>query len=275
VNRRGFLKLWGLLCAPIVGGLRRLEGAIVQMSQGRSKTSPLPRGNEYRIAAVEGTPAASRQSTPLSVSELIARKIVPLGPLHSYRFYALLDDIGKEDCLAQMRGERNILVISAYDDGESTALRRAVFGKLRQASPDDYRNVSSRLGKDSGLKPGEVIHFGLSIPPTARRLFPVDDLVVVIFEAGNHRYDQVSWEVKLLEVAERSGSKNVIVPCLGRDWRDRHTVNFRDFFGRVLWSITAARQPANLYFSFYSEWPSFELEDAAASLNAAWREHRA
>ena len=209
-----------------------------------------------------------------SLTELLARKIVQLGVLRSYPFYVSLDDIASEDYLGQVSEGHNALVISAYgsESGSDGALLRAVLARLRTVSPDDYRSVHGQITPKSPRQPERVLPFDLKIPSVQRHLFPVDDLVVATFEQGWSADEDFKWVTSAFEIAERRTASNLIVPCLGRNWRDRHTIDFGKFFGNFLGQVPMGKRPVNVYFSLYTQWPSFELEDATEALNTAWKE---
>jgi hypothetical protein len=167
--------------------------------------------------------------------------------------------------------EHNTLVISAYDEGGDNALRRAVLVKLQTASPSDYQMVNTGLAEKSNLQPGLVLEFDLRVPLASRHRFSVDDLVAVIFEAGPSSDESFDWVEQAFKIAENRNASNLIVPCLGRNWRDRHTIDFEKFFETFLQLVPSGKRPLNVYFSLYAQWPSFELENATGSLNEAWK----
>ncbi len=260
--RRRFLELLTASPALAANWLAGLKGGTLRKS---------------RVLPVLSLPCAEVQETRrtgVMLAELLARKTLPLGTLRSHRLLVSLDDIASPGYLARMIHDRNALVISVYSDSEKSvdsALRRAVLDQLRATSPDDYRDVCAKLIEQSGLKPGSVVALELRVPLEGRRRFPVDVLVAIIFKEGWSSQEDFNWVVSAFEIAENRKASNLIVPCLGRNWRDRHSIDFGTFFGAFLRLVPSNKRALNVYFSLYGQWPSFELENATASLNAAWR----
>jgi hypothetical protein len=213
-------------------------------------------------------------SEGFALTDLLARKTVPLGQLNGRRFYVSLDDIEAHRFPTSIVRGRNAFVISAFEENGasvSSALARAVLKQLRVASPSDYREVSGGLRAKTSLEPGRVLSFRLNIPPGNRHLLPVDDLLAVVQETGPSGGEGFAWVGPVFEVARQRQTSNLVVPCLGRHWQDRHSIQFEDFFPAFLSRVPRGLRPRRVYMSLYAQWPSFELEAASAALNAAWK----
>jgi hypothetical protein len=205
------------------------------------------------------------------LGSLLTQNTVLLGKLHDRTFHVSLDDIESDGYLRYIDQGQNALVISVYDDGADSALRRAVLMRLRETSPEDYEKVHTQLVDSRDLQVGSVLQFALSIPQANRHLFPVDYLIAVVFKKGPSGEDGFEWVAPVCQIAANHFASNLIVPCLGRNWRDKRTIEFDEFFSAFLGRIPSGDRPQNVYFSLYAAWPSFELEDASDSLNRVWR----
>lgn len=265
MDRRRFLEFLGTSSAMAGTYLATLKSGVAYASEMLRTLPPretvMPRGTSLR-------------SVPLT--ELLSRRFLSLGTLKSYRLNASIDDIASDHYLKHLKEGRNGLVISAYEGSTRHGIRSrwagellsAVLTQLRQLSPNDYKNVSSRFNHDEDLDAGTVLPFQLTIPTATRRQFPVDDLMVAIFDRVNSRNEDFSWVETVFELAAKQNTSSLIVPCLGRNWRDRNTIAFQDFFASLIARMPTGRPHADVYFSLYSQWPTFEIEDAVKSLNA-------
>jgi hypothetical protein len=266
--RRRFLEILATASALAGNGLNGLHDGIARAGR-MLRAQPLPQ-------------PAQAKSPDFALTELLARRTVPLGMHRSRPFYVSLDDITTHRYPASIGRGRNALVISVYEEEgapvqpihpmRSSALVRAVLAELRTTSPSDYREVSGQLGPGAKLEPGRVLPLHLNVPPEKRHQFPMDDLLAVIFEKGSSgNLEDFGWVERIFKIAEQRHASNLIVPCLGRNLRDRHSIEFGDFFSAVLRRVPSGKQPANVYFSLYAQWPTFELQDAVAGLNRAWK----
>jgi len=260
--RRRFLKFLASASALITGGPASPGSEIARPVRVLSTSALSPR-------------SAETGPTGFSLIELLTRKSVPLGKLRSYFFHVSLDDIADPRYLSHISRGVNALVVSAFEANgkwvpKDGALARAALLKLQVTSPNDYRNVSSQLAGKIELAEGSILPFELNHPTKSRQSFPIDHLIMAIFEEGSHAYP-FDWVARVFEIAAKKNVSNLIVPCLGRNWQDRNSLEFRTFFQSFLERVPTTRRPAQVYFSLYAQWPSFELEEATESLNAAWR----
>jgi hypothetical protein len=255
MDRRRFLEIAGASSTWLATGWRSVLNLV---------RPAIPRA----IPIVSRTPA--EKPPQVGLHELLAQGTLPLGKLHSRQLHVFVDDIAADSFLQHLRRDTNVLVISSYIGGTSS-LRSAVEARLRELSPADYEEVNRQLTNESALKKGEVVSFRLNLQSTARKRFPIDALIAVIFEPSIHD-DNFSWTPSALEAAERMNASNLILPCLGREWRDRHSIKFQDFFESVLTRFpNDGKSQGSVHFSLYSQWPTFELDAAVAALNNALR----
>lgn len=258
MKRRSFLQLGAVLVASMANRLYAAKSA-------------MPR-------AITGLlPALTKPSPPqpegVQLLDVVAGKTVLLGSRDSRSYFVSVDDIAQVDFLPLAAGTRNALVISAYnrsERGKGGALQRAVLSKLQNLSPDDYGIVDSAFSNDEQMQPGRVFSFQLNIPNAHRSSFPVDRLIVAVFEGRPSGDEGFHWVKPAFEAAEQAQADLLIVPCLGREWRDKRTIQFGDFFGSFFNEVPRDGRPSAVQFSLYGLWPSFELEDAVKSLNAEW-----
>lgn len=121
---------------------------------------------------------------------------------------------------------------------------------------------------ESNLEPGTVVRCDLR---GGKGSFPANELLIVSFKTRQSESESFEWVTDTFKIAETAKDSNLILPCLGRNWVRTDSITFDAFFKEILKLIPAGGR-ANLYFSFYSQWPSFELENAVASLNSAWKQ---
>jgi len=216
--------------------------------------------------------ADDHERTAFMLTDLLASDSTLLGTFRSNTFHVSLNDIENQDYLQFIGDERNALVISAYvsEDSSDGALLRAVTEKLKPISPPTYMSLAERLDGKSLPPTGVVLPFEVKISEEQRHVFPIDSLFVTTFERRASRNDDQTWVPDVFAAAAKQKVQNLILPCLGRNWADKLTIDFEDFFGGVLRNVPAHSSPLNLYFSLYTQWPSFEVIDAVVSLNAAW-----
>lgn len=260
--RRRFIEVLAAVSALAADGMNAFRSRLAQAASPSpaSRFSPGP------------APAGSAGFT---LAELLIRRTLPLGTLKSHKFFVSLDDIAAHWYPAGITGSRNALVISAYEDEDKamdSALVRAVLAALRIASPADYRKVNEQLGANDHLDPKRVLlPFSLNIPPAQRHSFPFDNLLAVIFAKGSSDNEGFDWVGPVFEAAAPRRVANLIVPCLGRCWTDKRTIEFDEFYRTFLAKVPSGEWPGAVYFSLYGQWPSFELANAAKALDGAWK----
>jgi hypothetical protein len=256
LKRRSFLQLSSVLPSIVTNRLYAAKSAIRSAIRGLPNALPLPLAAKPRR---------------VKLVDVVAGKTVLLGSHDSRNYYVSVDDIGQIPCFASALTTRNALVISAYVDSRNgSALQRAVLSKLRTISPDDYQKLAAAFADEKRMQPDGVFSVALAIPKAKRSSFPADNLIVAVFEKGSH-YDGFNWVDPVFEIAAGMGADRLIVPCLGRNWRDKRTVDFGEFFAAFLKDIPAGPRPGSIHFSLYGQWPTFELGDAVGSLNVEWQ----
>jgi len=228
----------------------------------------------HRIAALLPTSRSSKASD-VRLIEVLAGSKVLLGTRGLRNYHVSLDDIAEDWCFDFCVHTRNALVISAYsrNNGDNDpALQRAVLSKLKSLSPEDYKEIDSVYNDDDQMQPGRIFSFELSIPKLLRTSFPIDNLIVAVYDDGSSgKVGDFKWVKAALQIAEKQKVDWLIVPCLGRDWRDKRSIDFQTFFHSFLREAPIGHKPASVCFSLYKQWPSFELEDAVRSLNSEWQ----
>jgi hypothetical protein len=263
MRRRRFLQLLTFWSAAAAQWLYRTKNAMPQAM--REPPAPSPAG-----------PAA--KSKTVRLIDLVTGGTVLVGSYGLRKIYVSIDDIAADQPFSFREPARNALVISAYERTESrhrhtrdTALTRAVLAKLQKLSPEDYKRMDSALSAEARMQPGNVFSFQLTIPRANRSSFPIDDLILAVFETGSSgEVAGFGWVKTAFEIAAKQNADRLIVPCLGRDWRDKRTIDFETFYKSVLNNLPPGSKPSSVCFSLYWQWPSFELEDAVKSLNTAW-----
>jgi hypothetical protein len=213
------------------------------------------------------------------LNDLVASGIVALGEFRSHEVYVSLDDIASDTYMKSLISNYNILAVSSYSyvdrkakkrDQYSGILLRTVMERLRQDSPDGYVAVQTALSKQSNLEPGTVVRCNVAGPPSSEQTFPLNELLIVSFESGDSRSERFAWLADAIKITERLPGSNLIVPCLGRNWLRNKSIDFADFFDNALRVIPMSGN-VKLYLSLYSQWPTFELERAAAAINSSWK----
>ena len=265
MKRRNFLQLGAVLAASVANRLYAAKSAVPGVVRGLQIAPPL---------------SSDTRQQGVKLLDVVAGKTVPLGSRDSRYYSVSVDDITQDNCLDFAVPTSNALVISAYNRNSATrrgrkikdgALQRAVLSKLQNLSPDDYQRVNTAFDNDDQMQPGRVFPFELKIPTSNRSSFPVDCLIVSVFEAISSENEHFKWVKTAFEIAAEKQADLLIVPCLGRDWHDKNTIAFEDFFRFFLEEVPDGSRPASVHFSLYSQWPSFELEDAVKSLNSEWK----
>jgi hypothetical protein len=256
LKRRKFLQL-GTVFATVVAN--RLYAAV--------------RAIRMRVVSTQSQVSSVKKLDAGNLLDVVAGKTVLLGSRDSRDYYVSVDDIAEDRCFNFAISNSNALVISAYNrnDFRDGALQRAVLSKLRYLSPDDYKAIDAVFNDDNQMQPGRLLSFELKIPDSRRSSFPVDYLIVAVFEVGPSGSEEFGWVKTTFEITAQKGARTLIVPCLGRDWRDKRTIEFEDYFKAFLDNVPLGDRPAAVHFSLYTQWPSFELEDAVRSLNRAWK----
>ena len=261
MKRRSFLQL---LSAWVTGAASRLYAAksAIPAAIGQLQSAP-PRAPAAK--------APAKAAPRVRLVDVAAGKRVHLGSRGSRNYYVSVDDMAEENCFAFGIPTRNALVISAYNGGRQGALQSAVLSKLKELSPHDYESLDAAFNSEERMQPDQVFSFDLKIPSLNRASFPVDCLIVAVFEAVSSESEGFEWVEKAFGIAAAKRADCLIVPCLGRDWHDKNTIGFDGFYASFLSRVPADSAVPSVHFSFYGQWPSFELGDAVKSLNAKWK----
>jgi hypothetical protein len=228
----------------------------------------IPRAIRGLAAFWPGAP--SEKGRGIRLIDVLAGSNVLLGTHGLRKYHVSLDDIAGDRCFDFGVNTRNAFVISAYS-GRTSALQRAVLSKLESLSPDNFKQIDSVFDDEHQMVPGRVLSFPLIIPNVARTSFPVDNLIVAVYEEGSSgQVGDFEWVKTAFQIAEKQGADWLIVPCLGREWRDKNSIDFQTFFQSFVKEAPIGDRPPSVCFSLYRQWPSFELEDAVKSLNSEW-----
>ena len=212
----------------------------------------------------------------VSVTSILNHQVVLFGTIKGHDISIAIDRISNEKYLSYVKGDSNALVIShyVYEKSEGAAmgaLGQAVLSKLMQISPDDGRRFRDLVDQFEGLSPGSILELDLHVPQDQYDRFPIKHLFVLLIEHGDVRMSEGIFSQGISNVFNKAVERNVsslIIPCLGYSWQNKHSISFDGCFGPVLQSLPSS--PSNIYLSLYSDWPTFALEQATASLNRVW-----
>jgi hypothetical protein len=209
------------------------------------------------------------------ITYLLTHQSQSLGRFKGHQISVSLDDIRGSQFLNYLKEKSNALVVSVFRDEEGAfekgPLLRAAMQQLQKLSPNDHRKITDRLGKKGSIRAGEVMAFPLTLPVDKHKEFPVDVLMILVFESGNVGEDELGLGIKsVLDLAQQQKVTNLVLPCLGVNWEFQPKISFSDFFKVVFDKLSASDRPLHLYLSLYRQWPSYLLEDALAGLNGSW-----
>ncbi len=209
------------------------------------------------------------------ITYLLTHQTQPLGSVRGHHIHLSMDDILDPKFLGYLKQPRNALVISVFTDAQapaSGALLRAVMQKLQKISPNDYRKLVDRLKQQRSLTPGDTISFSLALPTDKYHEFPVDYLFLLVCESGNLEKQDLDKGIKrVLDLAQKEKISSLVLPGVGINWEARNlSGKFDEFFGAFFTNLSATDRPLNIYLSLYTQWPSFVLEAAIASVNSSW-----
>lgn len=218
------------------------------------------------------------QVSRIDIVSLLTDRVASLGIFRANQIHVAVDNIYDDRCLNYIKKFPNGLLISYFIDDSSRLragpLGTAVLWKLSRVSPDDKIKLLDLLDQLSGRRPGEVVGLELSIPDEQFSQFPVDYLFIVLFEEGSSVSigDRIISQAiaEVFSNAERKNISTLIIPCLGYNWEDKNSIKFDDLFHSVFESVKVLSEPRDIFFSLYSDWPTFTLEEAINSLNKEW-----
>lgn len=224
-----------------------------------------------------------RPSGNIGIAPLLVRQTLPLGSFKAQRVHVSIDSIQNPRFLNYVKGQGNALVISHFIEPESSSstsgeLGKSVLDKLHDLSAGDYRALNDLFGELHKHSPGDILHFALhDVPKKEYRRFPIDHLFIALFEKGNDSKEKRSEISKvfpeLMKMADKQNISALIIPSLAYNWADKHSITFDDSFRPFFEALHLTNRPRDIYLALYSEWPTFALEDAVRSLNAAYERY--
>jgi hypothetical protein len=213
------------------------------------------------------------------LTQIMTHGAVSLGRLRAHQIMVSIDAINDPDYLSFLQGTPNALVISTFVDVDkqaygSGALQFAVRRRLKEVSPSDDVALQSLLERLRGFYAGQLLTLPLHIPVDKFLSFPLNYILIIALPVGHPETEDVESGLKrAFQQAERLGIVNIILPVLATNWKNEtnnHLLSLGDLFGAMFDSINSGEYPRDIYVSLYKEWPTFQLENAAATLNEAW-----
>jgi hypothetical protein len=223
--------------------------------------------------------ASTESIGAVDLIQIMTQGAVPLGRLRAHQIMVSIDAINDPDYLSFLHGAPNALVISTFVDVDnqnygSGALQFAVRRRLREVSPSDDVALQSLLERLKGFFAGQLLTLPLHISEDKFPGFPLNYILIIALPAGHPESEDVESGLKrVFQQAERLGIVNIIVPTLATDWKNEtnnHLLSLGDLFGAMFDAINLGEYPKYIYISLYKQWPTFQLENAAATLNEAW-----
>ncbi len=209
----------------------------------------------------------------LSVNTLLERGQEHLGTFRGHSVVVTLQPLFSPSF--RKTTSRAGLVIShfVHVDSESYSLSllgRVLLDFLSRQDPSQAEHLKTSLDELKGIPPGGIHHVDLGEDAP----LPYRDIFMVFFEAESPEESRINTISKGMKEVYRQaaelGVEALYVPCLTYRWEDQRRFEFGDFFDAVLMPIPSEISPRMLFVALYSEYPSFVLEDAAASLNRVW-----
>ena len=221
----------------------------------------------------------------VNINSLLERGIVSLGRLNNHQIYVAIDSIESEGFLGYVRGTANALVISHFATNSAEEKERgpssdigylgyAVISKLKTVSPADSHKLFDLLNKTGAGKPGALLEITLNVPKNDFNKFPVDRLLIVLFERGQSKESSPGLSRAMPELVKRAnnaGIETLIVPSVGYNWHDKNSLTFQDIVGPLFDALAGSRSSTDIYILLYSDWHTFTLEEAVQSINSEWR----
>jgi len=210
------------------------------------------------------------------LNQIMTLGAVPLGRLRAHQIMVSIDEINDPDYLSFLHGAPSALVISTFVDVErqvysSGALQRAVRHRLQQVSPSDDVALQSLLERLRGFYAGQLLTLPLHISADKFPSFPLNYLLIIALPTGRPESGDVASALeRMFRQAERLGIVNVILPALATNWINEtknKLLSLGDLYGAMFDSINTGEYPRYIYISLDKQWPTFQLENAAATLN--------
>ena len=226
-----------------------------------------------------------RQLSPIDATTLVEQRVVKMGTIHSNKVNVALENLAEQESLAYVSNSAPVgLVVSIFVESDKQdephptegALARAICDRVKKASPSAYEKLQNELASFGRNKPGDVVGFNLRLASSERAKFPIDRLIVVVFEKGHSNkaafLDQSI--AKVLADARREKLAALVVPCIGYRWDEKHSLDFGDVFKPLFKALDGSGRPMKVFVSLYDIWPSMVIENAVRALNQAGRTSR-
>jgi len=222
---------------------------------------------------------ASTESTGTAdLNQIMTHGTVSLGHLRAHQIMVSIDAIDDPDYLRFLHGAPNALVISTFVDVDkqvygSGALQFAVRRRLQQVSPRDDADLQSLLERLRGFYAGQLLTLPLHTSADKFPGLPLNYILIIALPRHPDSDDVESGLKRAFQQAERLGIVNIILPELATNWQNEtnnRLLSLGDLYGAMFSSINSGEYPRYIYVSLYKQWPTFQLEGAAATLNEAW-----
>ena len=227
-------------------------------------------------------PAGQRQQAPvIAATALLEQRLVKIGTISQGQVSVVLENLHETESLGYLKEfAQTGLVISLFVDSSDNQdgisegeLARVVRERLKAISPETDARVGKFIDGLNAKKPGDVAGFALGLAKEQRMAFPIDRLIVVIFEQG-HSSESAQFLGQAMKGVIADASHEhlaaVVVPCIGYRWQEKHSLSFEQVFWPLFKALRVSEQPMEVYVSLYSTWPTFVIEDAVSVLNHCW-----
>ena len=219
---------------------------------------------------------------PVNTVQLLINKRLHLGTFRTHPIEVAYDSVADPQYLAAVRGSAsNAVVVSSFIDTEDLKqpvvigeFGRAILTNLKRLAPAEEKRLRDFIAKGGDYQPGDVRDFELHLAKQARDAFPVDRIFVTILArgTGEENAERKAFEnvmTRVVERAQQTGVRNVVVPVIGYNRADKNTVELKRVFRSLLAAMNPSTEPAAVVIDLYSGWPTPTLENAVAALNAA------
>jgi hypothetical protein len=211
----------------------------------------------------------------VSARDLVNGEIVTVG---KYRLHTLTVSMGRitdEGYVRKLGPKVNGLAVSAFS---ATETDRVGIGSLAQSvkavlPAEDADSLVALIANSPSFTPGQVQVLKLARPGTPGPLSGIDVVLVLRAQRGDDREAKEALRVGLTELLDQAGKHSVtglLLPTLTVAPEDENTPSFDDFFRFLFESLQASGTPAFIDISFFSGWPTDDLEEATAAFNAHW-----
>ena len=210
----------------------------------------------------------------VSTSMLVEKKYVPMGTINGHNVGIIFDKVRNGESSNYVNGISGFLISAFVTNGEVglSELGMAVREKIATSSVENAERLTTFLKEAGRQKPGKVVSLALDKPDKSS--FPFNYLVIVFLPSDIHQNGHLldSELLKITHEAELLELNTLVVPVIGFSWRDRKSTDLEDFFSAALKSLESRKFPSNYLLNFYSDWPTYTVEDAVHTFNAAWND---